>query len=129
MLTTYGVFVFNVKTQKLLIGKATGGNNWSIPKGLKEEGESSEEAARREVKEETGIDLTELKLTEGKEVIYRSKKKELKPFFAKVKVSPEEVNLHCSSLVKLPGRSFPEICEFRWVTTEEFAKLAHEAQA
>ncbi len=32
-----------------------GGRNWQLPKGIIERGESSEEAARREVAEETGL--------------------------------------------------------------------------
>lgn len=54
------VLVFNNKGQLLLQHRSDGG--WGLPGGLMELGESLEETARREVKEETGLDIGELKL-------------------------------------------------------------------
>ncbi len=53
---SYGVVVINEKQEFLLI-KHRNGNHWDFSKGHKETGESSEETALREVKEETGLDV------------------------------------------------------------------------
>ncbi|MFT9596917.1 NUDIX hydrolase [Mesobacillus sp.] len=54
------VLVFDNKGQLLLQHRSDGG--WGLPGGLMELGESLEETARREVKEETGLDIGELNL-------------------------------------------------------------------
>jgi 8-oxo-dGTP pyrophosphatase MutT (NUDIX family) len=54
------VLIFNDVGQLLLQHRSDGG--WGLPGGLMELGESLEETARREVKEETGLDIGELKL-------------------------------------------------------------------
>ncbi len=54
-----GAVVFNERNEILLIkrGKAPRIGEWMVPGGTLEWGETLEEAARREVKEETGIDI------------------------------------------------------------------------
>lgn len=57
-----GVFVF--KDGKFLMGKRLGSHgaqSWSVPGGHLEFGESFEETAKREVQEETGIEITQLR--------------------------------------------------------------------
>ena len=56
-----GVIIFN--DNKLLLGKRLakyGNNTWSLPGGKPEFGESLEQAAIREVKEETNLNISEL---------------------------------------------------------------------
>ncbi|MDW0112786.1 NUDIX hydrolase [Sporosarcina saromensis] len=60
LLTGVGVGVFNSKGEILLQKNADG--RWGIPGGFMELGESAEETGRREVFEETGIHIGELKL-------------------------------------------------------------------
>ena len=52
------VFRKNKNTIDVLIIKHRNGGHWSFPKGHVEKGETEEETARREVKEETGIDIS-----------------------------------------------------------------------
>ena len=54
------VLIINEQNQVLLQHRHDGG--WGLPGGIMELGESLEETARREVKEETGLDIGELKL-------------------------------------------------------------------
>ncbi len=49
-----GGIVWNFKTKKLLLIKDSYGR-WALPKGVIEKGETSEQAAVREVQEETGL--------------------------------------------------------------------------
>ena len=52
------VFRKNKNTIDVLIIKHRNGGHWSFPKGHVEMGETEEETERREVKEETGIDIS-----------------------------------------------------------------------
>jgi 8-oxo-dGTP diphosphatase len=52
------VFVFLCKDHSLLLVKQSyGGDYWSLPGGVVEPGESIDQAAIREVKEETGLEI------------------------------------------------------------------------
>ena len=60
--------------QRLLMIKRSDNNNWGVPGGAMELGETTEETARRELLEETGLEVGELILFgvfSGKELYYR----------------------------------------------------------
>ena len=100
-----GGVVLNGEGKLLLVEQH--GNTWSFPKGGVEEGENELEAARREIKEETGVedlellaelgsyerysiakdgvsDLTELGLRPRTFFLFRTKEETLKPEDAEV---------------------------------------------
>ena len=56
-----GLFVFNDQ-EKVLMQLRTDYNQWGFPGGSMELGESFEETAMRELKEETNLDIKEMKL-------------------------------------------------------------------
>lgn len=56
-----GLFVFN-ENNEILMQLRTDYNQWGLPGGAMELGESFEETAKRELKEETNLDIDELKL-------------------------------------------------------------------
>lgn len=93
--------------------------NWDFPKGLCEAGESPLEAARREVREETGIG--ELEFPWG-EVYFEtgpySRGKTARYFLAQTAETRVVLGI-------LPGASRPEHHEYRWVTFDE----AHDLSA
>lgn len=60
---------------ELLLIKNTNGGHWSFPKGHVEKGETEEETALREIKEETGIDV--VLDTSFRQVITYAPKKEI----------------------------------------------------
>lgn len=60
LLTGVGVGIFNEKGEILLQKKLDG--RWGVPGGFMELGESAEEAGRREVLEETGIEIGSMQL-------------------------------------------------------------------
>jgi bis(5'-nucleosidyl)-tetraphosphatase len=92
--------------------------NWDFPKGLCEAGESPLEAARREVREETGIG--ELEFPWG-EVCFEtgpySRGKTARYFLARTAETRVVLGI-------LPGASRPEHHEYRWVTFDEAHDLA-----
>ncbi len=92
-------------------------NYWDCPKGLVEPGEDSFTTAKREVREETGID--DLDFRWGGEFIETGR-------YAKNKIARYYVAATSSADVKLPinpqlGK--PEHHEFRWLAIEAAAAL------
>ena len=132
MKTTCGIFLVDPQ-RRVLIGHATNkplDDHWSIPKGVCEEGELFTDAARRELKEETGIDLSEIS---GKEVplgtvTYRHGKKKI---FAFAYISDCEITqeLKCSSMVHGGTENeFPEMDHLGFVDYEIALDKLHYTQ-
>ncbi|HAZ15583.1 MAG: hypothetical protein A2Y28_03445 [Chlamydiae bacterium GWC2_50_10] len=65
--TSYGIIPFSLQNGEwkvfLILHKE--GNHWGFPKGHKKEGESSEQAASRELYEETGLRIEKFLLKES----------------------------------------------------------------
>ena len=127
--STFGIFLYSIKTGKLLICKASGNyGGWSIPKGMAEEGESPTETAARELWEETGIDVNSLKISlivELDPVMYKTRKKILKSFLYIIEDDLIDFDFKCISLV---DGKYPEISDYKLVELENAEKVLHEAQ-
>lgn len=130
MIYTAGIFVLNIKQEILLVHPTNApSNNWSIPKGLINDNEVVIDAAKRELFEETNVDLDKLKtdfIYVGKNVIYKSRKKTLCPVFTKVNMEINDVIFKCNSLVD--NQSFYENDAIEWFKIKKAKTLIHETQ-
>ncbi len=112
---TVGALVVNPSEEVLIVRSSKWGNKLTVPGGHIELGERAEDAIKREVKEETGLDVEPVKLLLVQEAIY-----------------PENYHMHehfifmdyiCttkSSEVKLDGR---ELQEYFWIKPAKALKL------
>ena len=111
----------------LLLGHATGSRRWDIPKGVAEDGEAFEAAARRELAEETGLAAPEGALRPLRVHAYRPGKR-LALFAWRVEAVPG--TLACASLFRDRwGQMRPELDRFGTFGREEALKLVGKAMA
>jgi predicted NUDIX family NTP pyrophosphohydrolase len=97
--------------------------NWTIFKGLQNEGEDYKTTAYREFKEETGIDLQSLGLEIEPYKTYPSKNKEVIVFLCDDK-NGITTNLRpvCNSFVT---DNYPEIDDFLWVSASQARSMVY----
>lgn len=123
-----GFFIFDVDGKLLIThptGEASGPNIWSIPKGKKEVGETDLDAAYREVKEETSLDLKAMKgnVTKIGMSTYTSSYGPVKNLMMFAFRATEPINgkhnVVCTSMYN--GK--PENDQNKWATREEAMQL------
>jgi 8-oxo-dGTP pyrophosphatase MutT (NUDIX family) len=111
---------------RVLLAHATGTNHWDIPKGHGEPGESEVQSARREMVEETGIDVAPSRLIDLGRYVYR-RDKDLHLFAARA--SADELDLsRCVCVSLFPRRDdgvmIPEMDAWRWTAPGEVDRYA-----
>jgi len=126
---TCGIFVVDNKNH-LLICHPTDDppNKWSIPKGWPEHNETFEDAALRELEEETGLRLKDY---EGKlefvgEIPYQNKPKKLIAFSFFLTVEIKQP-LICKGLVS--GTNIPEMDIIKWLDVKDALHTIQPEQA
>lgn len=65
-----GVIILNHKGERFLLRSHKFSHHWIVPGGGVEWGETMEECARRETKEETGLDITDIEFLDADEEIF-----------------------------------------------------------
>ncbi len=88
---------------------------WSIPGGVQEVGETLVEAVHREVREETGLSLTDLHLLDVGDLLESDKQGQVEYHYV-------IAYYRCHSLTGMP-RGGDDVGEVRWFTVEEVAAL------
>ncbi|MFI5003006.1 MAG: NUDIX domain-containing protein, partial [Reyranellales bacterium] len=109
--------------KRLVLGHASRSPRWDIPKGGVEPGETLEQAARRELREETGLEAPERALTPLGTFSYL-RNKDLALFVWVVPELPDPDSLVCSEYFVLPnGGRLPEFDRFGLFTRDEALTL------
>lgn len=121
MITSCGIVIINDNKQILGCIPTNKGKDTliDIPKGHMEYGETPYECAIRETKEETGLDLSQIKLTDCGEFNYLPKKK-LHLF--KCKYNIDDISkLKCTTYYfdEKKMKYFTEVCGYRWVNIDD----------
>jgi nucleoside triphosphatase len=112
---TVGALVVNDKGEVLMVRSKKWGEKYTVPGGHIELGERAEDAIRREVREETGLDSQPVELLIVQQAIYPKDYHKHEHFIFMDYVCRAE-----STDVKLDGR---ELQEYVWVSPEEALKL------
>jgi putative (di)nucleoside polyphosphate hydrolase len=122
--TSCGTLVIN-KRGEILLCHVTGTRNWDIPKGMRDPGETSLDAAKRELREETGLEFDEALFEEIGCFDYRRDKR---LHLYKVRASEDFDSLGhliCTSHFphQVTGKPTPEVDGFCWAKRTEIGKL------
>jgi 8-oxo-dGTP pyrophosphatase MutT (NUDIX family) len=117
-----GILILNAQ-QELLLCHVTGQDHWDLPKGGAHEGESPLQAALRETREETSLELAADALRELGRFDYRPKKDLY--LFATLMPRFDVAQLRCESQFSqyATGQRLPEMDGYDWVRFERVAEL------
>ncbi|MDB5840933.1 MAG: hydrolase [Herminiimonas sp.] len=122
--TSCGTLVINKRGQVLLC-HVTGTNHWDIPKGLQDPGETPLEAAKRELREETGLEFDDALFEEIGCFPYRRDKK-LHLFKVYAAEDFDSLgHLICTSHFThhVTGKLTPEMDGFCWASQDDIRRL------
>jgi nucleoside triphosphatase len=112
---TVGALVVNPRGEILIVRSYKWGDKFTVPGGHIELGERAEDAIKREVKEETGLDVEPLSLLLVQEAIYPQNYNKHEHF-----IFMDYICITKSSEVKLDGR---ELQEYFWTNPTKALKL------
>lgn len=134
MKTSCGFIIYCKKTNEILLGKETHSkNNWSIPKGGKDDGENNLSAALRELYEEANITkdfIMSCKVFELPIQVYNSRRKRLVPFLAVCDHKPKDIKCNAHFIDSF-GNSVPEFSKLQWFDIDAILNgevLLHDTQ-
>ena len=119
-----GTLVVNARGE-LLLGHATTTSHWDIPKGLQDPGESALQTARRELREEMGLEFDDA-LFEDLGIFDYRRDKRLHLFKLQAPSSLDSLDgLHCSSHFPhyRTGKPVPEMDRYCWATRDQISRL------
>jgi 8-oxo-dGTP pyrophosphatase MutT (NUDIX family) len=122
--TSCGTLVINNR-REILLCHVTGTHHWDIPKGMQDPGESTIEAAIRELREETGLVLDQALFQEIGSFDYQRHKR-LHLYTVRAPQSLDKLDhLVCTShfIHHQTGKPTPEMDGFRWASCHEIRAL------
>jgi len=113
---TCGALIF-YKNKMLICRPRWDSEIWNLPKGVKEDNETTLDAAIREIKEETNILINEedIVIDIGKQPYL--KKKDIYLYVIILKNEPND--LKCNSFFERDGKQFPEMVDYKWINPQE----------
>ncbi len=114
-IATVGGLIFNDAGEVLMIRTHKWSNLWGIPGGKIKWGEPSESALRREIKEETNLEIADIKFVLVQDCIHS------KEFYREAHFVLLNYTCHCPGSTDV--RLNDEAREFRWVLPAEALKL------
>ncbi len=114
--------------ERLLLGHAPFSPRWDIPKGIAEPGETDVAAARRELSEETSLQVSVAELRPLGVFAYLPAK-DLALFVWAPPVMPDPAALVCTSCFAWKGRQWPEFDRFGLFAREEALSLVGKNMA
>jgi ADP-ribose pyrophosphatase YjhB (NUDIX family) len=114
-IVTVGALVFDASGNVLMIRTHKWSNLWGIPGGKIKWGESSLDALRREIKEETDLDITDIQFVLVQDCIHS------KEFYRDAHFVL--LNYTCRCVGKPDVKLNDEAREFKWLTPAEAMKL------
>ena len=122
--TSCGTLVLNTAGQ-LLLCHVTNTSHWDIPKGMCDPGESTLQAAVREMREEAGIGFDAERFEDLGGFAYRPDKRLHLYLVRAGEELGDLAHLHCTSYFAHPvtGQATPETDGFRWAQREEIGRL------
>ena len=112
---TVGALIFNVAGQVLMIHTHKWSNLWGIPGGKIKCGETSEDALRRELKEETALDITDIRFVLAQDCIHSPEFYRDAHFVL--------LNYTCRAAGPLDVKLNDEAYEYSWVQPAEALKM------
>jgi putative (di)nucleoside polyphosphate hydrolase len=122
--TSCGTLIVN-KGGEILLCHVTGTRKWDIPKGMQDPGESTLEAARRELYEEAGLALDAAEFEDLGSFDYRHDKR-LHLYKVRAPADMDSLDhLVCTShfLHEVTGKETPEVDGFRWARRDDIRTL------
>ena len=112
---TVGGLIFDPAGRVLMIRTHKWSNLWGIPGGKTDYGETSEQALRREIREETALEVTDVRFVLVQDCIHS------KEFFREAHFVLLNYTCRCGSPEQV--RLNEEAIEFRWVSLEAARRL------
>ncbi len=124
-----GAFIFSADN-KLLLGKSIDGgvypDSWIVPGGGVEPGETRADAIKREVLEETGIDISDAVVEEMKDTLHGESEKVLRDTNEKVLVEMKFYNFKVSlakNSTDIILAHDDDFVQSRWFSSSELKKI------
>ena len=114
-ISTVGALIFNATGQVLMVRTHKWSNLWGIPGGKIKWGESSEDALRREINEETDLDITDIEFVLVQDCIHS------KEFYRDAHFIL--LNYICRCVGEPQVQLNEEAREFRWVLLDDALKM------